>query len=366
MSCKVGMFVMLSSVLLFSSEVDAAAARTFVATTGSDTNTSANCAPTAPCRTFSAALSVTASGGEVVVLNSGGYGPTTITQSVTITAPDGVYAGISVPAGADGIVISGTMPSGASIDVTLRGLAINSLSQTAGGTGGRGINIVGASTVRIVRCSIRGMPVAGVYGLADPSSTQATQLALYVQDSEFVQEPYEFYLAPNAAMGTIVASFRNVTMDGGGQYTSTARNGIYQQDGVTTSIANSQIAGYLSGIVALARKGAATALVASGSVLSNGYADVAASVTSGVTVVDLRNNMLTTSSPVMGTGQGAVAVCGGAQVSLYANTISENPAGVFFETGCSGTSVVSSFDNNGFIGNGTDVAGGSLTSITSK
>jgi hypothetical protein len=69
---------------------------------------------------------------------------------------------------------------------------------------------------------------------------------------------------------------------------------------------------------------------------------------------------------VMGTGQGAVAVCGGAKVSLYANTISENPAGVFFETGCSGTPVVSSFDNNGFIGNGTDVAGGSLTSITSK
>ena len=93
--------------------------RTFVATTGNDSNTSVNCSPTAPCRTFTAALSVTNSGGEIVVLNSGGYGPATIAQAVTITAV-GVDASISVTtAGANGLTIN------TSGNVTLVGLNLH-------------------------------------------------------------------------------------------------------------------------------------------------------------------------------------------------------------------------------------------------
>ena len=72
--------------LAFSVSAQAAASRTFVSTIGNDANTSANCSPAAPCRTFGAALSVTNPGGEVVVLTSGGYGPATISQPVVITA----------------------------------------------------------------------------------------------------------------------------------------------------------------------------------------------------------------------------------------------------------------------------------------
>ena len=54
--------------------------------TGDDSNTSANCSPAAPCRTLAAALSVTDSGGEIVVLTSGGYGPATINNPVIISA----------------------------------------------------------------------------------------------------------------------------------------------------------------------------------------------------------------------------------------------------------------------------------------
>ena len=78
---------------------DAAAAiqRTFVSGSGLDSNA---CSLAAPCRGFAAALAQTLPGGEVVVLDSAGYGPVTISQAVTLVAPSGVYAGISVFSGA--------------------------------------------------------------------------------------------------------------------------------------------------------------------------------------------------------------------------------------------------------------------------
>ena len=78
-----------------------AAQRTFVASFGSD---SAACALAAPCRGFAAAILKTDPGGEVIVLDSAGYGPVTIAKSVAIVAPPGIYAGVSALTG-DGIVI---------------------------------------------------------------------------------------------------------------------------------------------------------------------------------------------------------------------------------------------------------------------
>src|SRR5215470_7149502 len=91
--------------------------RTFVASTGDDgPSAAAGCTLAQPCRSFAAAMAHTLFGGEVVVLDSAGYGPVTISQSVAITAPAGVYAGISVlTASGDGVVVAG-----AGIDVVLR------------------------------------------------------------------------------------------------------------------------------------------------------------------------------------------------------------------------------------------------------
>lgn len=71
--------------------------RTFVATTGSDANP---CTRVAPCRMFSAALLQTASRGEIVALDSGGYGAVVINEAVTIAAAPGVHASISPASGA--------------------------------------------------------------------------------------------------------------------------------------------------------------------------------------------------------------------------------------------------------------------------
>jgi hypothetical protein len=99
--------------------------RAFVsAASGSDTNP---CTRTLPCRNFNAALPVTSAGGEIIVLDSGGYGPVTVAQAVSITAPDGVYAGVTAFTGT-GLQISG----GAADSVVLRGLNIIGLGATEG------------------------------------------------------------------------------------------------------------------------------------------------------------------------------------------------------------------------------------------
>ena len=81
-----------TAVAIFALSVPAVAAlqRTFVASTGSDSNP---CSLPLPCRGFAIAVAAVAPAGEVIVLDSGGYGPVVITQSVSIIAPAGVVCG---------------------------------------------------------------------------------------------------------------------------------------------------------------------------------------------------------------------------------------------------------------------------------
>ncbi len=76
------------------------------------------------------------------MLSSGGYGPVTITKSVSIIAPEGIYAGISVFSG------SGITIATAGVNVVLRGLTINGL----GGT--YGVNMTDGASLSIERCLI--------------------------------------------------------------------------------------------------------------------------------------------------------------------------------------------------------------------
>ncbi len=119
-----------------------AAQRSFVSTGGSDSNTASNCAKASPCRGFTAALTVTDSGGEIIVLDSGGYGPVTINKSVSIIAPRGVYAGISVFSG-NGVTIAT-----AGVHVVLRGLTINRLG------GDNGISMTAGASLSVENCVV--------------------------------------------------------------------------------------------------------------------------------------------------------------------------------------------------------------------
>ena len=141
-----------ASVIALASGVSAqaAASRTFVSTTGNDANTSVNCSPTAPCRMFTAALSVTNSGGEIVVLSSGGYGPATISQPVIITAI-GVDASISAMSGGNGITIN------TNGNVTLIGLNLH-----GEGIGLNGVEVQQGASIRLYNMLIENFTKNGV------------------------------------------------------------------------------------------------------------------------------------------------------------------------------------------------------------
>jgi hypothetical protein len=149
-------FGLLLFLLFWPAEAGAQAQRTFVSGVGSDGNP---CSRTAPCRTISQALMGTSSGGEVIVLDSAGYGPVTITQAVSIIAPPGVYAGISVFSG-DGLDIN----AGPTDTIILRGLTLNNQ-----GSPGHGVVSNGASSLRIEGCVINGFGGFGVNFLGSGS-----------------------------------------------------------------------------------------------------------------------------------------------------------------------------------------------------
>jgi hypothetical protein len=125
--------------------------RTFVSTFGNDANMSLSCSAAANCRTFAAALSVTNPGGEVVVVNSGGYGPATISQPIVITAV-GVDASISATTGANGITIN-TAGS-----VTLSGLGLHGEA-----TGNDGILIQQVGLLRLYNLLIENFTNDGIH-----------------------------------------------------------------------------------------------------------------------------------------------------------------------------------------------------------
>jgi hypothetical protein len=142
--------------------------RTFVSVNGSDANTASNCTTALPCRLLSAAQTVTDSNGEIIVMDSGGYSAITITKSLSIIAPAGVYAGIA-PTSNVGIKIA--TPN---IDVVLRGLTLLSRGGTAG------VNL-GASggTLLVDRC------VFSDFQIESRAITVAGEASVTVVDSLF-------------------------------------------------------------------------------------------------------------------------------------------------------------------------------------
>lgn len=138
----------------------ATAQRTFVASTGVDTNA---CSLTAPCRSFGAAILQTSAFGEVIVQDSAGYGPVTITKSVSIISPAGVYAGITVMTG-DGIYTNTSY-----LDVKLVGLSINGQTGT-----GSGIVFGNGGWLVVDRCTVRSMGQNGIKITGDGTGATIT------------------------------------------------------------------------------------------------------------------------------------------------------------------------------------------------
>src|SRR5207253_6330659 len=88
--------------ILFSKSLFAQNNRSAVSLTGND---AATFTVPDPCRTFDVAISKTNAGGEVIVLSSAGYGPFTVTKSVSIISPPAYHAAMA-PTSGDAITVS--------------------------------------------------------------------------------------------------------------------------------------------------------------------------------------------------------------------------------------------------------------------
>src|SRR5205823_1759859 len=136
-------------VIGFSATAHAQATRTWVSGVGDDANP---CSRTAPCKTFAGAISKTASGGEINVLDPGGFGAVTITKPITISS-EGFEAGVLTNAGS-GIIVN--VPNAADV-VVLRGLDFEGLSAAT-----NGITVITGGTVQVEKCTINHFTQNGI------------------------------------------------------------------------------------------------------------------------------------------------------------------------------------------------------------
>src|SRR5262249_213426 len=111
------------------------------------------CSLAAPCRSFAGAITQTNAGGEIVVLDSAGYGSVTINKSISINAPDGIGGGVTVTSATDAIRISGSVS-----DVgNLRGFTL-----IVGGVGVGGVLFNSSGALNMQNCVIRGFTSTGI------------------------------------------------------------------------------------------------------------------------------------------------------------------------------------------------------------
>ena len=120
----------------------AQATRTWVSGVGDDVNP---CSRTAPCKTFAGAIAKTAAGGEIDVLDPGGFGTVTITQAITIDG-GGTMASI-LASSTNGINVN----AGSTDVVILRNLSINGAGTTLGLNG---INFLAGKRLIVENCTI--------------------------------------------------------------------------------------------------------------------------------------------------------------------------------------------------------------------
>jgi len=292
---------------------------TWVSGDGDDANI---CSRDYPCRTFAAALALTAAGGEIDCLTPGGYGTLTITQSVSIVCRRGT-AGV-VGSGTDGIVING--PAGTA--VTLSGLDLEGLGDSEAPAGINGIRFLGGSSLTLHDIRIHGF--SGGYGIAFQPSSAA------------------------------ILSIDRTTVTGNGSGAVAASGGVLVQPGadalVRVAIANSRVEDNLQLGIVFRLKGTSNARVAATldrlAITGNASTGVLSNAPTGTGSIDLS----LTGSTLLDNDTGILA--NGASVArVTRTTISGNATGV----AASGGATITSFGDNRLAGN---VADGSFTATS--
>jgi hypothetical protein len=295
--------------LLLATAAHAQATRTWVSGVGDDANP---CSRTAPCKTFAGAISKTAAGGEISVLDPGGFGVVTITKAITING-DGTLAGI-LSAGTNGVIVN----AGVNDRVVLRNISINGV-----GTGLNGIRFLAGKNLLLDHVSMSGFTTTGV-DMATNVGLATSIPTLQMIDSTITNTPTGIKVANVAAGGLALVNLDRVRIEG---LTTAGGAAIDVLAGGRVSVSNSVVSNNLG----------------------NGIRANASTAVANVEGCQLAFNSATAVN----------AAVSGADIRLSNNEIYNNTTGIAIAAGAT----VRTTSNNRVFGNGSSTApnGGAVT-----
>jgi hypothetical protein len=317
-------------VCLVGSSAHAQSIRTFVSTTGSDSNP---CSITSPCRHFSAAVAATSLGGEVDALDAGAYGSFTISQAITIEGEGWSY--VAPPDGGNAITIN--VSSGG---VLIHGVSLNGVGAT-GSTNGIMYNSSAGGTLAVQNSTILGFSNDGV------DFAPSANGELYIADTLIVDNAIGVQIS--ASSGQHSGTLDHVRIE------KNVNNGISAESSgsanMSVSISNSVMAGNGinangCGLSITVLSGASDAItVTDDNIVNNG---------NGIctNIVGTSNNLVIRNSTIGNSQATGLSLTGG-YATVTRSTITSNT------TGISGTATVYSFSDNNLINN---ITPGSFTS----
>ncbi len=283
-------------VVACNSQAQAQATRTWVSGVGDDVNP---CSRTAPCKTFAGAISKTAPGGEISVMDAGAYGAVTITKAITING----YGQISsiLASATNGIVVN----AGAADKVILKN-----------------ISIIGAGT--------------GLDGIRFLAGNQLT--VENVQISNFSGDGIEAALSSG---GRLFVKNTNITACAGSGIKISTAAGVS-----TTSLDDVRIQNLVNGVEVGA--GSNFVMIQRSSIVSNTSNGILAATSPAVISVE--------NSTIAFNNNGVNANVAGTTIRISGNGIYNNTTGVKFVAGA----VVESDGTNKLAGNGSSQAPNSV------
>jgi hypothetical protein len=278
--------------------------RTWVSGVGDDANPGGRLAP---CKTFAGAMSKTDPGGEIDVVDPGGFGALTITKALTIDGA-GTFASVLV-SGTAGITIS----AGPNDVVALRNLSIN-----GDGTGLDGIHFLSGAALHLESCVIFNFQHRGVF--FEPAAASR----LFIKDC--------------------IIRNNNDPANGGAVLIAPKVGGS-----AVASVDATRMEGNLFAIVATDRS---TVAVRNSVAASNANAGFAVSSTAGAAVVMNLEGCLVSDSNATVNSAGVAATGAQAIIRISNVMVVNNRLGLLVSAGGS----IISFGNNRIAGNSTDGA----------
>jgi hypothetical protein len=290
-----------SSFVFLAQPASAQATRTWVSGVGNDANP---CSRTAPCRTFAGAIFKTAAGGEISVLDPGGYGAVSITKSITIDGGGGQVASILASA-TQGIIVN----AGANDVVTLRNIRINGV----GGTpfpGLNGVRFLAGAALHIENCTIFGFSQNGV----DVNVNTASPVKVTLSDSTLTNNNNGLS-ARNAGAGNVFLALNRMNIS---QNTSAG----VRMDGsgagsVLSAVADSMLANNSIGLQALGGP-------APGATIQITRSSVVHSTTNGAAVSGANGFIIVSNTLMSGNAIALSATAGGTLLTYKNNSIDGN------------------------------------------